>query len=64
MMYMQPVKTTLKEFTYEHSSHMQPVNKDLELYVLFFYDFNSMQIVPIRSSSVMTWIVSDYVGCA
>jgi len=44
MMYMQPVKTTVREFTYEHSTHMQPVNKHLEFYVLFLYDFNSMQI--------------------
>ena len=44
MMYMQPVKTTVKEFTYEYSTHMQPVNTHLEFYVLFLYDFNSMQI--------------------
>jgi len=44
MMYVQPVKTTVKEFTYEQSTYMQPVNKHLEFYVLFLYDFNSIQI--------------------
>jgi len=44
MMYMQPVKTTVKEFTYEHLTHMQPVNTHLEFYVFVLYDFNSMQI--------------------
>ena len=43
-MYMQPVKTTVKEFTYEYSTHMQPVNAHLEFYVLFLYDSDSMQI--------------------
>ena len=35
---------TVKEFTYEQSTYMQPINKHLEFYVLFLYDFNSMQI--------------------
>jgi len=50
MMYMQPVKTTMKEFTHEHSTHYGSKfrnifdNTHLEFYVFVLYDFNSMQI--------------------
>ena len=48
MMNMQPVKTTVKEFTYEHSTHygnkLRNIfdNTNLELYVFVLYDFLSM----------------------
>jgi len=50
MMYMQPVKTTVKEFTYEHSTHYGNkfssifYNTHLEFYVFVLYDFVSMQV--------------------
>jgi len=49
MMYMQPVKTTMKECTYEHSTHYGKKNSNifyntnLEFYVFVLYDFLSMQ---------------------
>jgi len=50
MMYMQPVKTTVKEFTYEHSAHYGNkfgnifYNTHLEIYVFVLYHLLSMQI--------------------
>jgi len=50
MMYIQLVKTTGKEFTYEHSTHYGNKfrnifhNMNLEFYVFVLYDFLSMQI--------------------
>ena len=50
MMYMQPVKTIEKEFTYEHSTHYGNKYRNifydthLEFYVFVLYDFNSMKI--------------------
>jgi len=50
MMYMQPVKTTVKEFTYEHWTHYGNKfrnifdNTYLEFYVFVLYDFLLMQI--------------------
>ena len=49
MMYMQIVKTTVKEFTYEHSTHYGNkfrnifYNTNLEFDVFVLYDFLSMQ---------------------
>jgi len=49
-MYVQPVKTTVKEFTYEHSTHYGNKfrnnfdNPHLKIYVFVLYDFLSMQI--------------------
>ena len=49
-MYMQPVKTMGKKFTYEHSTHYGNkfrnifYNMHLEFYVFVLYDFLSMQI--------------------
>ena len=50
MMYMQLEKTTMKEFTYEHSIHYGCkfrnifYNTNLEFYVFVLYNFNSMHI--------------------
>jgi len=50
MMYMQPVKTTMKEFTYEHSTHYGNKfintfdNTHLEFYVFVLYNFLSLKI--------------------
>jgi len=50
MMYMQPVKTTVKEFIYEHSIRYGNKfinifgNTHLEFYVFVLYDFILMQI--------------------
>jgi len=47
---MQPVKTTVKEFTYEYSTYYGNkfrnifYNTHLECYVSVLYDFFSMQI--------------------
>ena len=48
-MYMQPVKTTVKEFIYEHSTHYGNRfrnifdNTNFEFYVFVLYNFLSMQ---------------------
>ena len=50
MMYMQPIKTIVKEFAYEHwTQHGNKFriffdNTRLEFYVFVLYDFLSMQI--------------------